>query len=288
MTPGTHDALQPRVLGGPDQVATVRAMGRTRIDALLVERGLFESRTRASAAVMAGQVLLGKGREPASKPGQLVDDEVELAVRGGKEYVSRGGHKLASVLDALEVEVEGRRWLDVGISTGGFTDCLLQRGASSVVGVDVAYGQVAWSISQDPRVTVLERTNARELQAEQVGEPVDAIVADVSFISLTKVLPAIATCVKPEFDALLMVKPQFEVGKERVGKQGVVRDPDDRRDAVRTVAEAAVALGWAVAGAAPAGLPGPKGNRETFLHLVEAGRAGASAGLTPEIEAEIA
>ncbi len=263
-------------------------MARTRIDALLVERGLFESRARASAAIMANQVLVGVGREPASKPGQLVDPEVELAVRGGKEYVSRGGHKLASALDDLGIEVEGRRWLDVGISTGGFTDCLLQRGAASVVGVDVAYGQVAWSVSQDPRVTVLERTNARELQPEQVGDPVEAVVADVSFISLTKVLPAVAACVGPTFDALLMVKPQFEVGKDRVGKQGVVRDAGDRQDAVRSVAAAAVALGWAIAGAAPAGLPGPKGNRETFLHLVEGARAGASTELTPEIEAGIA
>ncbi len=266
----------------------VRAMARTRIDALLVERGLFESRAKAAAAIMAGQVLVGIGREPAAKAGQLVDAEVDLAVRGGKEYVSRGGHKLASALDELGITVDGRRWLDVGISTGGFTDCLLQRGASSVVGVDVAYGQVAWSISQDPRVKLLERTNARELHAEDVGDPVDAVVADVSFISLTKVLPAVAACVGPVFDALLMVKPQFEVGRDRVGKQGVVRDDEDRRDAVRSVAGAAAQLGWAIAGAAPAGLPGPKGNRETFLHLVEGTRDGAVAELTPEIEAGIA
>ncbi|MDO9353488.1 MAG: TlyA family RNA methyltransferase [Solirubrobacteraceae bacterium] len=263
-------------------------MARTRIDALLVERGLFESRARASAAVMAGQVLMGIGREPASKPGQLVDDEVELALRGGKEYVSRGGHKLASVLDTLGVTVEGRRWLDVGISTGGFTDCLLQRGAAHVVGIDVAYGQVAWKVSQDPRVTVVERTNARELQPTQVGEPAEAVVADVSFISLTKVLPAVARCVAPEFDALLMVKPQFEVGRDRVGKQGVVRDPEARKDAVRSVVAAAAEVGWAVVGIAPAGLPGPKGNVETFVHFVEAGRAGASPELTPELEEAIA
>jgi 23S rRNA (cytidine1920-2'-O)/16S rRNA (cytidine1409-2'-O)-methyltransferase len=263
-------------------------MARTRIDALLVERGLFESRARASAAVMAGQVLMGIGREPASKPGQLVDDEIELALRGGKEYVSRGGHKLASVLDTLAVPVQGRRWLDVGISTGGFTDCLLQRGAEHVVGVDVAYGQVAWKVSQDSRVTVVERTNARELQPQQVGDPVDAVVADVSFISLTKVLPAVAACVAPVFDALLMVKPQFEVGRERVGKQGVVRDPEARKDAVRSVVAAAGEVGWAVIGIAPAGLPGPKGNVETFVHFVEASRDGAAAELTPELETAIA
>lgn len=263
-------------------------MARTRIDALLVERGLFESRTRASAAVMAGQVLMGIGREPASKPGQLVDSEVELALRGGKEYVSRGGHKLASVLDDLGIVVEGRRWMDLGVSTGGFTDCLLQRGAAHVVGVDVAYGQVAWSISQDPRVTLVERTNAREISVEQIGEPVEALVADLSFISLTKVLPAAATCVADRFDALLMVKPQFEVGRDRVGKQGVVRDEEARRDAVRIVAAAAAELGWAVMGVSPAGLHGPKGNRETFLHLVEATREGASPTLTPELEAAIA
>ncbi|MFT4034693.1 MAG: TlyA family RNA methyltransferase [Patulibacter sp.] len=263
-------------------------MARTRIDALLVERGLFDSRTRAAAAVMAGQVLLGAGREPASKPGQLVDAAIDLALRGGRDYVSRGGQKLAAALDALGVEVAGRRWLDVGISTGGFTDCLLQRGAEQVVGVDVAYGQVAWSISQDPRVTLLERTNARELDAAQVGAPVDAVVADVSFISLTKILPAVARCVAPRFDALLMVKPQFEVGRDRVGKNGVVREPELRREAVAQVADAAVELGWAVLGAAPAGLPGPKGNRETFLHLVEPTRRGAETSLTAPLAGGVA
>lgn len=263
-------------------------MARTRIDALLVERGHFESRAKAAAAVMAGQVLLGAGREPASKSGQLVDPEVEIALRGGKEYVSRGGHKLAAALDALAITVEGRRWLDVGISTGGFTDCLLQRGAAHVIGVDVAYGQVAWSIAQHEQVTVLERTNARALTPELVGEPVDAIVADVSFISLTKVLPALATVVADRFDALLMVKPQFEVGRELVGKHGVVRDRDLRVQAVSAVAEAAAAEGWAVVGAAPAGLPGPKGNRETFLHLVEAGRAGSHGALAEELTAGVA
>jgi 23S rRNA (cytidine1920-2'-O)/16S rRNA (cytidine1409-2'-O)-methyltransferase len=266
----------------------VPPMAKTRIDALLVERGMFDSRNRAAAAVMAGQVLLGVGREPAAKPGQMVDDEIDVALRGGREYVSRGGHKLAAALDALQVPVQDRRWLDVGISTGGFTDCLLQRGAAHVVGVDVAYGQVAWSISQDPRVTLLERTNARELDPGLVGEPADAVVADVSFISLTKVLPAVARCVAPTFDALLMVKPQFEVGKERVGKNGVVREPELRLEAVRTVAAAAQELGWSVVGAAPAGLAGPKGNRETFLHLAEGGRAGAAETLTDELAAGVA
>jgi 23S rRNA (cytidine1920-2'-O)/16S rRNA (cytidine1409-2'-O)-methyltransferase len=266
----------------------VAVMARMRIDALLVERGMFDSRNRAAAAVMAGQVLLGAGREPAAKPGQMVDEAQEIALRGGREYVSRGGHKLAAALDALQVPVQDRRWLDVGISTGGFTDCLLQRGAAHVVGVDVAYGQVAWSISQDPRVTLLERTNARELDPVKVGAPVDAIVADVSFISLTKVLAAVAQCAAPTFDALLMVKPQFEVGKERVGKNGVVREPELRIEAVRAVADVAVALGWSVVGAAPAGLPGPKGNRETFLHLAEGGRAGASAELNDQLAAGVA
>lgn len=263
-------------------------MARIRIDALLVERGHFESRTRAAAAVMAGQVLLGAGREPASKPGQTVDPEVEIALRGGKEYVSRGGQKLAAALDALAVPVADRRWLDVGISTGGFTDCLLQRGATSVVGVDVAYGQVAWSISQDPRVQLLERTNARELTLAMIGEPVQALVADVSFISLTKVVPALAACMTPEFDALLMVKPQFEVGRDRVGKNGVVRDQEERRAAVQAVAESAVAAGWAICGVAPAGLHGPKGNRETFLHLCEPTRAGASVTLEGELMEAVA
>ena len=263
-------------------------MARTRIDALLVERGLFESRARASAAVMAGQVLIGIGREPASKPGQLVDDAAELALRGGKEYVSRGGHKLASVLDSLAIRVEGRRWLDVGISTGGFTDCLLQRGAGHVVGVDVAYGQVAWSVSQDPRVTVVERTNARELRPEQVGEPVDAIVADVSFISLTKVLPAVARVHRPRVRRAAhgQAAVRSRAGARRQAGRGPRSGCPQGRGALRRRRSGRARVGGH--GCRASWPAGPKGNVETFVHFTEAGRPGAAPALTDDLEAGIA
>ncbi len=250
-------------------------MVKVRLDALLAQRGLFDSRTRAAASVLAGEVLLGPERRRAAKPGQLVDDAVVVAVDERPRFVSRGGVKLANALDALGLDVAGRRALDVGASTGGFTDCLLQRGAAHVAAVDVAYGELAWALRNDERVTVLERVNARALSLDQLPYAPDLVVADVSFISLTKVLPAVLACAADAFDALVMVKPQFEVGRERVGKGGVVRDPELRREAVVAVAGAARELGAAVLGFAPSGLPGPKGNRETFLWLGEAGRAGA-------------
>ena len=247
-------------------------MPRVRLDSLLAERGLFESRTRAAAAVIAGQVHLGPGRRRAEKPGQMVDAAVELDVEGPPPYVSRGGVKLANALDALEVPVAGRRALDVGASTGGFTDCLLQRGAAHVVALDVAYGELDYRLREDARVTVIERVNARAITPDQLPYAPDLIVVDVSFISLTKVLPAVLGAAASEFDCLAMVKPQFEVGRERIGKGGVVRDPDLRREAVQAVADAAPA---AVMGAAPSALEGPSGNRETFVWLAEAGRPGA-------------
>ena len=248
------------------------AMARKRLDALMAERGLFESRSRAAAAVMAGSVRIGD--EPARKPGQLVAEDEEITVERGPDYVSRGGIKLANALDALGIAVEGRRALDVGASTGGFTDVLLQRGAASVVALDVAYGELHWRLRQDPRVIVLERTNARTLQAGDLPYRPDLIVADVSFISLTKVLPAVLHAAAERFDCLAMVKPQFEAGRERVGRGGVVRDPDTRVETLVAVAEAARARGHAVMGFAPSGLPGPAGNRETFVWLAEAGREG--------------
>jgi 23S rRNA (cytidine1920-2'-O)/16S rRNA (cytidine1409-2'-O)-methyltransferase len=252
-------------------LSTVQAVARVRLDSLLAERGLFESRTRAAAAVIAGQVHLGPGRRRAEKPGQLVDAAIELSVEGPPPYVSRGGVKLANALDALGVEVSGRRALDVGASTGGFTDCLLQRGANHVIALDVAYGELDYRLREDPRVTVIERVNARSLTPDALPYAPSVIVVDVSFISLTKVLPAVLACAAPEFDCLAMVKPQFEVGRENVGKGGVVRDPALRRDAVRAVAAAVDA---AVLGSAPSALEGPSGNRETFLWLAEKGRAG--------------
>jgi 23S rRNA (cytidine1920-2'-O)/16S rRNA (cytidine1409-2'-O)-methyltransferase len=250
-------------------------MARVRLDSLLAERGLFPSRSRAAAAVLAGEVHLGPGRRRAEKPGQLVADDVELDVTAPPQYVSRGGTKLANALDAFGLDVTGRRALDVGASTGGFTDCLLQRGAAHVVALDVAYGELALSLRDDARVTVLERVNARALEPAALPYRPDLVVADVSFISLTKVLPAVLACTSDRFDALVMVKPQFEVGRERVGKGGVVRDPAVRRHALVTVAEAARGAGAAVLGFASSGLPGPAGNRETFAWLAEAGRPAA-------------
>src|SRR3954452_20468144 len=239
----------------------------------MAERGLFDSRSRAAAAVMAGTVRIAG--EPARKPGQMVSGDAEISVDRGPPFVSRGGIKLANALDALGIDVEGRRALDVGASTGGFTDCLLQRGAAPVVALDVAYGELDWKIRQDARVTVLERTNARALEAAALPYRPDLVVIDVSFISLRTILPAVLGTVADAWDALAMVKPQFEVGRERLGKGGVVRDAELRRATVAEVAEAAQALGAAVAGFAPSGLPGPAGNRETFAWLAEAGRTGA-------------
>jgi 23S rRNA (cytidine1920-2'-O)/16S rRNA (cytidine1409-2'-O)-methyltransferase len=251
------------------------SVARVRLDSLLTERGLFPSRTRAAAAVLAGDVHLGPGRRRAEKPGQLVAEDVQLDVVAPPPYVSRGGTKLANALDALGLDVAGRRALDVGASTGGFTDCLLQRGAAHVVALDVAYGELALSLRDDTRVTVLERLNARALDPAALPYRPDLVVADVSFISLTKVLPAVLGCTDDRFDALVMVKPQFEVGRERVGKGGVVRDPALRREALVAVAESARSQGAAVLGFASSALPGPAGNQETFAWLAEAGRPGA-------------
>jgi 23S rRNA (cytidine1920-2'-O)/16S rRNA (cytidine1409-2'-O)-methyltransferase len=262
-------------------------MPKVRLDALLADRGLFDSRTRAAASVLAGEVLIGDDRRRAAKPGQMVDDAITVSVDERPRFVSRGGMKLSNALDALGLDVTGRHALDVGASTGGFTDCLLQRGAAHVIALDVAYGELAWTLRQDDRVTVLERVNARAITPQELPYRADLVVADVSFISLTKVLPAVLDCVAEAFDALVMVKPQFEVGRERVGKGGVVRDVGLRREAVVMVAEAARELGTSVMGLAPSGLPGPKGNLETFLWLAEGGRTGALedvAGTVAEME----
>jgi 23S rRNA (cytidine1920-2'-O)/16S rRNA (cytidine1409-2'-O)-methyltransferase len=251
-------------------------MAKLRLDTLLARRGLFASRARAAASVMAGEVRLGgPGGERAAKPGQMVAEDVELAVDERPAFVSRGGIKLANALRATGIDPAGRLCLDVGASTGGFTDCLLQAGAEHVVALDVAYGELHWSLRSYDRVTVLERTNARALDPSDLPYAPDLVVADVSFISLTKVLPAVLACCAPRFDALAMVKPQFEVGRAKVGKGGVVRDPDHRRAALVAVAASARDSGASVLGFASSGLPGPKGNRETFVWLAEAGRPGA-------------
>jgi 23S rRNA (cytidine1920-2'-O)/16S rRNA (cytidine1409-2'-O)-methyltransferase len=249
-------------------------VAKRRLDTLLAERGLYESRSRAAAAVIAGDVRVA-GR-PARKPGELVPDEAEVAVTEAPPYVSRGGVKLANALDTFGVDPGGRRALDVGASTGGFADVLLQRGAESVIALDVAYGELHWRLRNDERVVVIERRNARSLSRDELPHAPDLIVADVSFISLTKVLPAVVAAAAPRFDVLAMVKPQFEVGRERVGKGGVVRSADDRRAALVAVAEhARDELGVSVLGYASSGLPGPAGNEETFVWLAEAGREGA-------------
>ena len=251
-------------------------MTKVRLDALLHQRGLFESRTRAAAAVMAGAVRLGDEEGPrGQKPGQLIAEDAVLSVDAGPPYVSRGGVKLANALDRFGLEVGGRRALDVGASTGGFTDCLLQRGAAHVVALDVAYGELHWSMRTHDRVTVVERANARALSPDDLPYRPDLVVADVSFISLTKILPAMLGCTAERYDALVMVKPQFEVGRERLGKGGVVREPALRREVLLGVARAAQADGAALLGIASSGLPGPKGNQESFLWLAERAREGA-------------
>jgi 23S rRNA (cytidine1920-2'-O)/16S rRNA (cytidine1409-2'-O)-methyltransferase len=245
---------------------------RVRLDSLLSDRGVFPSRTRAAASVLAGDVLLGRERRRAEKPGQLVPIDVEIDVAASPAYVSRGGIKLSNALEELSLDVAGRRALDVGASTGGFTDCLLQRGAAHVAAVDVAYGELDWRLRSDARVTVIERRNARSLDRAELPYPPDLIVLDVSFISLSKVLPAVLACAAPRFDVLALIKPQFEVGRDAVGKGGVVRDPAARRGALVGVGRAARALGVSVLGYASSGLPGPKGNLETFIWLAEGDR----------------
>ena len=207
-------------------------MARVRLDSLLSERGLFPSRSRAAASVIAGEVLLLPERRRAEKPGQLVAEDAQFELLRGPAFVSRGGIKLANALDALGLEVAGRLALDVGASTGGFTDCLLQRGAAHVVALDVAYGQLDWGLRTDPRVTVIERRNARSLSPDELPYAPELIVIDVSFISVAKVLGPALGCAADRFDCLALVKPQFEVGRGGVGKGGVVRDAELRREAL--------------------------------------------------------
>jgi 23S rRNA (cytidine1920-2'-O)/16S rRNA (cytidine1409-2'-O)-methyltransferase len=247
-------------------------MPRSRLDVALVERGLFPSRARAQAAVMAGRVHVDGRR--VDKPGAGVAEGAAIAVEPAREYVSRGGIKLANALDALEVDVRGTCAIDLGASTGGFTDCLLQRGARRVIAVDVGYGQLDWTLRQDERVHVMERTNARDLRPELLPWRPDLATCDLSFISIGTVWGAVRRCLAPGWRAMVMVKPQFEVGRERVGSGGVVRDPQAREDAVRAVIEAIEAEGGRAAGTADSGLPGPRGNREIFVLAVDAAGAG--------------
>jgi 23S rRNA (cytidine1920-2'-O)/16S rRNA (cytidine1409-2'-O)-methyltransferase len=233
---------------------------KKRLDVVLVERGLAESRAQAQALVLAGRV---PGYE---KPGMQVDEAAALEVSAPPPYVSRGGEKLAHALDWFRIDPNGRDCLDVGASTGGFTDVLLQRGAARVIALDVGYGQLHERLRADPRVTVLERTNARHL--EELPFSPELIVSDVSFISLRLALPPALALARPGWEAVVLVKPQFEAGRAEV-KGGVVRDAEVRLRVVRKIAEAALAWGGETVGAVDSGLPGPKGNREVFLHLVQ-------------------
>jgi 23S rRNA (cytidine1920-2'-O)/16S rRNA (cytidine1409-2'-O)-methyltransferase len=260
--------------------------GRRRLDAELVRRGLARSREHAADLVTAGRVQVS-GR-PSVKPATAVEASVGIVVQGepGDDYVSRGAHKLAGALDAFgcpsdisdggshpdgsrdrDIAVLGRRCLDAGASTGGFTDVLLRRGAAAVVAVDVGYGQLDWRLRSDPRVAVLDRTNVRSLTPELIAGVVDLTVADLSFISLRLVLDALTACTRDDGDLLLMVKPQFEVGRDNLGAGGVVRDPGLRSSAVRDVAAVAYERGWGVAGVTASPLPGPSGNVEYFVWL---------------------
>ena len=255
------------------------SVAKQRLDTLLAERGLFSSRTRAAASVMAGEVTIGLDGRRAAKPGEMVPIDAQLSVRERAPYVSRGGLKLANALDALELPVQGRHALDVGASTGGFTDCLLKRNAAHVVAIDVGYGDFDFALRQDPRVTLFERTNARSITPEMLPYAAELAVIDVSFISLRKVLPAVLSCLAERHDVLALVKPQFEVGRERVGKGGVVRVAEDRRCALVDVGAAAFGLDATVLGYRSSGLPGPKGNLETFVWLAESSRPGGARDL---------
>ncbi|OBH20846.1 TlyA family RNA methyltransferase [Mycolicibacter terrae] len=240
---------------------------RARVDAELVRRGLARSRQQAAELIGAGKVTIDG--IPAVKPATAVTLTAALAVvdDGERSWVSRGAHKLIGALDTFGITVAARHCLDAGASTGGFTEVLLDRGAARVIAVDVGYGQLAWALRTDPRVVVVERTNVRGLTPEAIGGPVDLIVADLSFISLATVLPALAGCASPGADIVPMVKPQFEVGREQVGAGGVVSDPGLRADAVRAVAHRAADLGWNTVAVTASPLPGPSGNVEYFLHL---------------------
>jgi len=249
---------------------------RRRLDAELVRRGLVASRARATQVIGAGRVLVGGA--PADSPSRQVSPSESITVTAAPPpYVSRGGEKLAGALDRFTVTATGRRALDVGAGHGGFTDCLLRAGAANVVAVDVGHGQFDWALRTDPRVTVLERKNARTLEDHEIGGAVDLVVADVAFISLLTVAPALYRCTKPRADLLLLVKPQFEAGRRAVGKGGIVRDPTVHTSVLRDVSAGLAAAGLPAGAVVPSPLRGADGNVEFFLHCRR--RAGAASGL---------
>lgn len=252
-------------------------MARRRIDALLAERGMLPSREQARAVILAGSVRVDG--EPVIKAGQLIDEDARIEVAERPRFVSRGGEKLAGALERFAVPVAGRRAIDVGASTGGFTDCLLQAGAASVVALDVGYGQLAWSLRTDDRVTVVERTNVRSADPAELGAPFDIAVCDVSFISLRTVMPHLLGLLGGEGDLIALVKPQFEAGKGRVGKKGVVKDATVHVDVLASACEAAEQGGLIVRGLAFSPIKGPEGNIEFWLW---ASRVGEATAATPE------
>jgi 23S rRNA (cytidine1920-2'-O)/16S rRNA (cytidine1409-2'-O)-methyltransferase len=239
---------------------------KERLDNLIVSRGLAPSRARAQAFVLAGDVYVGGVR--VDKAGTLIPDDAAIEVRGAEHgYVSRGGVKLAGALDAFALDVRGLRCLDLGASTGGFTDCLLQRGAATVTAVDVGYGQLAHKLRSDPRVVVMERTNARTLTPDAIGGAADLTVVDASFIGLEKLMPAVALCTRPGGELVALVKPQFEVGRELASRgKGVIRDEGVRAEAIAQAARSVAEAGFVLAGQCDSALAGPKGNREAFVH----------------------
>jgi len=242
---------------------------KVRLDKLLVDRELVPSRARAQALILAGKVLVDDA--PVTKAGTQVRTDVAVRLRGADlRFVSRGGLKLEGALESFGLDVTGRIAADLGASTGGFTDCLLQRGAARVHAVDVGYGQLAWKLRQDPRVVVLERTNARHLTPDSLGEPVDLVVGDLSFISLAKVLPAIAAISAPQADVVVLVKPQFEVGREQLAHGGVVRDEEARDGALTAVKAAAQAQAFTVLGDCVSPITGAKSGNVEFLLWVRA------------------
>jgi 23S rRNA (cytidine1920-2'-O)/16S rRNA (cytidine1409-2'-O)-methyltransferase len=253
---------------------------KTRLDQLLVARGLAKSRAQAQALILAGRVVVEGLTTP--KAGALVPDEARITLKEPPPFVSRGGEKLAGALEHFQVSPAGQVALDVGASTGGFTHCLLSRGARKVFAVDVGYGQLDAGLRHDPRVVVLERQNIRRLPREAIPEPIDLATLDLSFISLTMVLPKILEWLRPGGKILALVKPQFEVGKNQVGKGGVVRDPQLQMAAVHRVAAAGASLGLMVSPAFPSPLKGPKGNQEYFLYLIRKGEPPDTIDKTPD------
>ena len=244
-----------------------RPVAKLRVDHLLVERGLADSREKAQAMILAGQVLAGE--QKVEKCGALVAAEASLRILGeAPRYASRGGIKLEGALEHFRVDQEGKICLDIGASTGGFTDCLLQHGAAQVVALDVGTNQLDWKLRRDPRVKVLEKTNARYITPAQVGSPVELVTMDVSFISATKILPAVPPLLAASAEALVLVKPQFEAGRGQVGKGGIVREARLHQEAIAKVSRSLLELGFRHLASAESGLPGARGNREFFLYAI--------------------